>query len=76
MSFRIFVAWPDGTIAFDEVTDAVAEAMDIMIADRVPEDTAAKMAVTAEKTGKDPVAFARHFVKVRRQFRETEGERK
>lgn len=57
------------TIAL-EFSDAVAEAYDIMAADNVPADRCAAFALEAEKSGRDPVEFARHFVHMRRAFRE------
>lgn len=66
--FRIFVA---GTADITVVVPApgVEEAYDIMVADRVPPQTAADMAVAAAKSGRDPVAWAEHFVKVRKSLR-------
>ena len=37
----------------------VGDAYDLMVADRVPPELAADMAMAAVKSGKDPVAFAR-----------------
>ena len=65
--FRIFVAGREVQVA--EADPAVELAMDIMMADRVPADKAADLAVAAAKAGKDPIAFAEHFVKVRRRLR-------
>jgi hypothetical protein len=67
--FRIFVAWPDGTVLCAEAAPGVEEAMDIMTADRMPADAAAQMAVGAAKLGKDPVAFAHHLVELRKAVR-------
>ena len=53
-------------LAFSE---AVSRAYDIMTADQVPAQRAADMAVAAERGGKDPVAFAEHFVKLRESLR-------
>jgi len=64
-----FVADSRGTVAEICLSGPVSEAYDIMVADRVPSETAAEMAVAAERDGRDPVAFAEHFVKVRREFR-------
>lgn len=69
VNFRIFVAWPDGDIQFAEAPDGVEDAVDIMMADRVPEETAAKMAMACAKDGRDPVAWAEHFVKLRKYYR-------
>ena len=68
MSFRVFVA-SLARIRCAEAAPGVEEAYDLMVADRVPAETAADMAVAAARDGKDPVEFARHFVKVRQQFR-------
>lgn len=47
----------------------VEEAYDLMVADRVPSQQAADMAVAAAKDGRDPVAWARHFVELRQSLR-------
>lgn len=64
-----FVADSRGTVAELRLSDAVSAAYDIMVADRVPRGTAAAMAVAAERQGRDPVAFAEHFVRVRKSLR-------
>jgi hypothetical protein len=74
MGFRIFVASPS-EIQCAEAPPGVEEAYDLMVADRVPPQRAADMAMAAARDGKDPVDFARHFVKVRRQFRNSERSR-
>lgn len=48
---------------------AVSEAYDLMRADGVPAQRAADMAVGAERTGRDPVEFARRFVRLRKTVR-------
>jgi hypothetical protein len=68
-----FVADSHGTVAEIILSDAVSRAYDIMTADRVPAETAAEMAAACERDGRDPVAFAEHFVKVRRSFRASRG---
>ena len=69
MSFRVFVASPR-EIQCAEAPPGVEEAYGLMVADRVPPQRAADMAMAASQSGKDPVAFAQHFVKVRQQLRE------
>ena len=66
---RVFVA---GTTDITVVVPAtgVEEAYDLMVADRVPSQQAADMAVAAAKDGRDPVAWARHFVKLRQSLRD------
>jgi hypothetical protein len=64
-----FIATGVGVIIPLDFSDAVSAAYDIMAADNVPADTCAKMALAAEESGRDPVAFAEHFVKVRKSFR-------
>lgn len=54
-------------------SDAVSRAYDIMTADRVPAQQAADMAVAAERSGRDPVAWARHFVSVRQGLRDSKA---
>jgi hypothetical protein len=66
--FRIFVASP-GEILCLEAPPGVEEAYDLMVADGVPARRAAGMAVAAFKSGRDPVAWARHFVSVRQAVR-------
>jgi hypothetical protein len=63
-NLRIFAAGPRETVVV-EAPPGVEEAYDLMTADRVPPQTAADMAMAAHRAGKDPVAFARHFVRLR-----------
>lgn len=73
MSTRIgFAVDSRGTVYELAFSDAVSRAYDIMVAGRVPAQTAADMALAAERNGKDPVAFAEHFVRQRRSLREPE----
>lgn len=67
-AFRIFIAFPDH-IAVAEAAPGVEEAYDLMVADGVPAQQAADMAVAAAKSGRDPAAWARHFVRVRQESR-------
>lgn len=70
MSTRIgFAVDSKGTVYELAFSDAVSRAHDIMTADRVPAQQAADMALAAERAGKDPVAFAEHFVRQRRELR-------
>lgn len=66
--FKIFIAGPRET-QVTEVPPAVEEAYDLMTADQVPPQQAADMAVAAHRAGKDPVAFARHFIELRKAVR-------
>lgn len=50
-------------------SDAVIAAYDILSDDGMGAAKAAEMAVNAERSGKDPEAFARHLVKLRRALR-------
>lgn len=59
-----FVADTSGTVAEVLLSESVSRAYDIMTADGVPAQEAADMAAAAERGGKDPVAFAGHFVKL------------
>lgn len=65
----MFVAWPHEIVV---VTPApgVEEAYDLMVADRVPPQFAADMAVAVAKDGRDPVAWAEHFVEMRQSLRD------
>ena len=65
---RIFIAG-DGQVQCVQASAAVSRAYDLMAADGVPAQTAADMATAAERGGKDPEAFARHFVKLRQAAR-------
>jgi hypothetical protein len=65
-----FVADSHGTVAEMRLSPEVSRAYDIMTADQVPAETAASMAVAAGRGGKDPVAFAEHFVNLRKMLRE------
>lgn len=68
---RICFAVSAGGIAHEVILSAsVSRAYDIMAADGVPAQRAADMAVAAERSGKDPVAFAEHFVKLRKSLRQ------
>lgn len=58
-----------GTVYELNLSDAVSRAYDIMTADGVPAQTAADMAVAAERDGRDPVAWAGHFTELRRSLR-------
>jgi hypothetical protein len=66
--FRIFAAGPGETQVLGS-PPGVEEAYDLMTAGRVPPQTAADMAMAAHRAGKDPVAFARHFVSLRKSAR-------
>lgn len=68
-----FVADSRGNVAEILCSDGVSRAHDIMTADRVPAETAAKMAVAAERDGRDPVAFAEHYVKMRKVLRDLDA---
>lgn len=61
---RIFVAGAS-QVQCVQASAAVSLAYDLMVADGVPAQTAADMATTAERGGRNPVAFARHFIKLR-----------
>lgn len=66
---RIFVAGAEDIIVLTPAP-GVEEAYDIMVADRVPAQKAADMAVAAAKDGRDPVAWAKHFVELRQSLRD------
>lgn len=66
--FRIFIAGPQETQVV-EAPPGVEEAYDLMTADRVPPQEAADMTMAAHRAGKDPVAFARHFIGLRKRMR-------
>lgn len=51
------------------ISPAVSAAVDLMTDDKVPMETAVDMALGAERGGRDPEAFARHFLKLRRVAR-------
>ena len=65
----MFVASPS-EIQCAEAPPGVEEAYDLMTADGVPPQRAAGMACAAARAGKDPVEFARHFVKLRQELRQ------
>lgn len=69
---RLMFAVDTAGICYELIlSDAVSRAYDVLAADGVPSQTAADMVVAAERGGRDPVAWAEHFVSVRRQFRDT-----
>lgn len=51
------------------VSPPVSAAFDLLTDDDMPADRAAEMAVGAERLGKDPEAFARHLLKLRKAYR-------
>jgi hypothetical protein len=59
----------EGWLRLLGISPAVSAAVDLMTDDRVPMQTAVDMAMAAERDGKDPEAFARHFLKLRRVAR-------
>lgn len=69
VEFNLFIVGPDGTVEVCPVSTAVAQAYDRMVEDHLGCAAAASMAVAAERSGQDPVAFAEHFVKLRRAAR-------
>jgi sirohydrochlorin ferrochelatase len=52
------------------VSPAVSAAYDLLADDGMPPEDAARMAVAAERGGRDPEAFARHLRKLRRAWRD------
>lgn len=65
---RVFVASPQ-EIQCVEVPPGVEEAYDMMAFAGVPSQQAADMAMACHRSGRDPVAFARHFVRLRKASR-------
>lgn len=63
-AIRVFVAWPHEIV---EVLPApgVEEAYDVLVAGGVHPDKAAELSVGAARLGKDPVEFARKFLRAR-----------
>lgn len=51
------------------ISAAVSAAYDIMTDDGFPPEEAGRFALAAERQGRDPEAFARHFVKLRKAAR-------
>jgi hypothetical protein len=51
---------------------AIGRAMDVLLADGMPEDRCAELLLASHGNGDDVEAFARHFVKLRKAMR---GER-
>jgi hypothetical protein len=50
-------------------SDAVIAAYDVLADDGMPADQAAQLVVAAERSGRDPMATARHIVKLRKALR-------
>ncbi len=67
-AFRVFIASP-ADVRCVEAPPGVEEAYDLMVADRVPAQQAADMAMAASRSGRDPVAWARHFIELRQAVR-------
>lgn len=55
-------------------TQAQLAAIDIMTDDGVPLERAATLALACDRTGDEPEAWARHFVKLRKAFRGDRGQ--
>jgi hypothetical protein len=63
-AIRVFVAWPHEIV---EVLPApgVEKAFDVLVAGGVAPQKAADLAVGSARIGKDPVEFARKFLRAR-----------
>ncbi len=48
---------------------AVIAGLDLLVDDDMPADKAARLLIAAERQGKDPEAFARHLLTLRRELR-------
>ena len=68
MTERLFIA-RNGEIEVIDIPESVLTAMDVMLADAVPMSRAAQLCWAAHRSGRDPVAFAAHFVKLRKAIR-------
>jgi hypothetical protein len=64
---RVFVAGRETSVV--QAPPGVEEAYDLMTADGVPPWRAADLAVTAWRDGKDPVEYARKFLRLRGSLR-------
>jgi hypothetical protein len=64
-----FTVSGSGTVTEIVASEPVSRAYDIMTADGVPPQKAADLAVAAERSGRDPVAFAEHFTRLRDSVR-------
>lgn len=53
----------------DEQVPAMLEAMEIMRADDVPEKMIGELLLACHQSSREPVGFARHFVKLRKAIR-------
>lgn len=62
---RVFVISPDGEVQCVEAAPGVEEAYELMVAAGVPPQQAADMAVAVARDNGEPVAFARHYIKLR-----------
>ena len=56
-------------IGYDQAQIA---AIDILTDDDVPTERAGELVIAAKRAGKDPEAFARHFVRLRKAYRGNE----
>ena len=60
-----FAVSATGTVTALELSRSVSEAYDILVAGGVSPDRAAGLARACERGNRDPVAWARHFIRVR-----------
>ncbi|RKT49300.1 hypothetical protein [Saccharothrix australiensis] len=65
----VLVLTPEQHLTLMGVTRAMADAVDVLLADRVTPEKAVMVAHAAERDGRDPVAAAHHFVMLRRTLR-------
>jgi hypothetical protein len=68
-----FAASASGTVTEILLSEPVSRAWDIRTAGGVPPQKAAGMAAAAEWSGRDSVAFAEHFVRLRESVRAEPG---
>lgn len=68
-----FVVTRGGEATSIEISPELDAAMDLLTDDGFPIGEAAKLLVAAEMDGKNPEHFARHFLRLRRAFREAEA---
>jgi hypothetical protein len=69
-ALRLFMVDPNGVVTEGRLSHAVNAGVDILDDDGMSIEKTLPLLVAAEADGRDPEAFARHLLKLRRALRE------